>query len=276
MNYLSELVSLVKQKKELSPLDDEFVANTILKEEFVIDSKYSTFDKFKRSKQCKQIISNTRKRLRDSYGLFLDTPLSLNHIQRLSSLDTSSLLEFHKSTQERSPYYNSIYPMIFEKLDSMGLKTDFVLADFACGYNPLAYTFIPRKPSSYIVCDLSTSDMFVIQSFFDKFDISGSANAYDLLGTSFSDFISSKKLDVCFLFKALDPLEQVKRHSSKKLLSSINSSFFVVSFSLFSIGGKVPIPMSKRSWFEKFITKQGWTFQTLQIPNEFFYIIKTS
>ena len=48
-----------------------------------------------------------------------------------------------------------------------------------------------------------------------------------------------------------------------------------MAFSLFSIGGKVPIATSKRAWFEKFCEKQGWTVETLQIPNELFYIIKT-
>ncbi len=274
LTFIDEIVQLIKQKKELSPLDDSFVKQLLYKYPYVVEEKYSSFEKFKRSKVCKDLISTTRKQLRDVYGLFLDIPLEEKHIERLSSLETVSLLSFHKSTQERMPYYQSIYELLFDTLFAMGLPKEYVLADIACGYNPLAYQYLPVKPSSYVACDLSSKDMSVLQLFFDKFDLSGRAIAYDVLGTSFYNFIETQKFDLCFLFKALDPLEQVQRNSSKKLLCALNSSFFVVSFSLFSIGGKVPISMSKRSWFEKFCTKQGWEFKTLQIPNEVFYIIK--
>lgn len=276
LRFVDDIVALIKQKKELSPLDDSFVKETLLSFDFSIDKKYSTFDKFKRSKVCKNVVSLARKKLRDVYGLFVDTPLTEKHIDRLVSLETVSLLSFHKSTQERASYYDSIYPLIFDKLDSMGLKKDYVLADIACGYNPLAYSYLPRAPENYVACDLSSKDMASINLFFKKFNISGSAHAYNVLGTKFYDFISTRKFDLCLLFKALDPFELVERHSSKKLLSSLNSSFFVVSFSLFSIGGKVPISISKRSWFEKFCVKQGWELETLQIPNEMFYLIKTN
>lgn len=272
--FIDEIIDLIKQKKELSTLDNNFIHQVICSEPYVVPAKYISFTMFKKSKLCKDIVSSTRKKLRDVYGLFLDVPLTQKHIDRLVSTDTISLLAFHKSTQERTIYYASIYALIFDVLDGLGLKKDYNLADIACGYNPLAYDFLPRKPVHYFAYDLSSQDMSSLQYFFNKFSISGSAQAFDALSTRFYEEIASKNFDVTFLFKALDPLESVQRHSSKKLLSALQSSFFVVSFSLFSIGGKVPIPMSKRSWFDKFLVKQGWEFKTLQIPNEIFYIIK--
>ncbi|MCA9477548.1 MAG: hypothetical protein KC535_00180 [Nanoarchaeota archaeon] len=273
--FLDELVSLIKQKKELSPLDDDFVKEVVRSSSFTVEKNYDSFDQFKRSKLCKEIVSSVRKRLRDIYGLFLEKPLSTKHIDRLESIEATSLLSLHKSTLERAPYYPSLYPLLLEKLHEMGLKKDYVLADIACGYNPLAVQFLPVRPKEYFACDLSSKDMAAIDYFFKKFGVKGGAEAYDVLGTRFEEFFSGKKFDVCFLFKALDPFEQVKRHASKRLLSSLPTEFFVVSFSLFSIGGKTPIPASKRSWFEKFCQKQSWEFQTLQIPNELFYLIKT-
>lgn len=273
--FLDEIISLVKEKKELAPLDDEFVKEVILQDPYMIKKDYDSFDQFKRSSVCKSIVSSTRKKLRDVYGLFLNTPLSKKHVERLVSTETVSLLSLHKSTQERVLYYPTIYPLLFEKLHQMGLKKEYVLADIACGYNPLAYKYLPSPPKNYVAVDLSSRDMEFLQLFFDKFDLKGEAHAYNVLGTSFYQFIEDKKFDVVFLFKALDPFELVKRNSSKKLLSTLQSTFFVVSFSLYSIGGKVPIDVSKRSWFEKFCVKQGWEYETMQIPNELFYVVKT-
>ena len=75
----------------------------------------------------------------------------------------------------------------------MGLKQDFILADIACGYNPLGYVYLPRAPKKYVACDLSTSDMESIQLFFDKFNINGEAKAFDVLSTRFLDYISKRK-----------------------------------------------------------------------------------
>jgi hypothetical protein len=96
----------------------------------------------------------------------------------------------------------------------------------------------------------------------------------DVLSDKFSSWVSDKYFDLVFFFKALDSFEQVKRHSSKKLLAKFNASFFVVSFSLVSIGGNVSIDSSKRIWFERFCEANGWQINTLQVPNEIFYLVK--
>ena len=78
-----------------------------------------------------------------------------------------------------------------------------------------------------------------------------------------------------FLFKALDSLEAVARHASKPFLASLPTRFLVVSFALRSIGGNTSIGSNRRKWFENFCSKQGWELQTLQVPNELFYVVKT-
>ncbi len=279
--FRSDLISYIKQKPELHSLDDAFVDSFLQKHLSAINidwSKYSSFSQALRNKKVKSLISLVRKDLRTAYGLYIKTPLSLSLLDSVPSFDDekiNSLLDMHRSTSERLPFYTSIYPLLFNKLFSWGLTKKFTLLDLACGFNPLACAYLPVFPKKYFASDLSSFDMNFINVFFSKFDLSGEAVAFDALSDSFKDWLVGKSFDLVFLFKALDSFEQVERHSSKKLLSKINSKFFVVSFSLVSIGGKSRIDASKRSWFETFCTKTGWTFEVLQVPNELFYVVKT-
>lgn len=272
MKFVEEVVSLIKEKPELSPLDDFFV--TLVVEDLIVPSnkEYVSFEQFKRSRQCRELVSASRKKLRDVYGLFLHKPIT---DADMDIFDQNRVLSLHKSAQERLLFYEQAYNTIFKKLADLGLKEEYSLIDIACGYNPLAYSFLPIKPKSYFAVDLSSQDMCHIQSFFDRNGLNGEAMAFDVLGTKFEKYISSREFDVCFLFKALDPFELTKRNSSKRLLTALNVRYFVVSFSLFSIGGKTPIAVSKRAWFEKFVRKQGWIYESFEIPNELFFIVST-
>lgn len=281
VKFQKELTLSVKQKPELSGLDDEFVLHYLNKHYLALGSfdmeKYSSFKQCLRSKKTKELISLTRKDLRTVYGLFLVTPLSEKSIFSLDSYDNPKvdvLLNAHRSTQERLSYYSSIYPLLFDTLFEMGLSKEFSLLDVACGYNPLAYRFFPAKPSRYVACDLSSKEMGFINDFFKKTGIVGEAFGADVTSEEFALWLSKHSFDVCFLFKALDSFEFVKRHLSKKVMSSINAKFFVVSFPLLSIGGVVEIAASKRTWFERFCQQNEWHFKTLQVPNEIFYVIR--
>jgi len=280
--FKSELLSLIKEKPELNSLDDSYVDSifqSLLDARSIIKlNSYSSFKQCKRSKVCNTLVSSTRKILRERYGVFIRKPLvsfkkNLSLVDSFNSPIVDIILNSHQSTFERFSYYSSFYPLLFEELFSLGLKKSFSLGDFACGYNPLSYKFLPVKPSKYFACDLSEVDMGLINSFFKQTNIVGSAKGFNILSDDFFKFLESNSFDVVFLFKALDSLEAVKKHSSKSFLDKIDSDILVVSFPLVSIGGNVVIDSSKRSWFENFCVKQGWFFKTLSLPNELFYII---
>lgn len=281
--YRKELIVLIKDKPELSSLDDSFVSHILDSflaplPETVFD-KYSSFTQCKRSKKCKELISAVRKHLRVVYGVFIKKSLfeSKNKLLTLSSYDDpfiNSILQFHQSTQERFSIYKQVYQGIFSYLKKKNLPKNYVLGDFACGYNPFAYKFLPNKPSHYFVADLSSRDMNFVQEFFLNTKISGTAQSFDLLSEEFSTFMSSHKFDVVFLFKALDSLESVKRHSSKRIISELQSRFIIVSFPLVTIGGNQIISSSKRWWFENFCTQNKWVFEVFSTPNEQFYLVE--
>jgi hypothetical protein len=90
------------------------------------------------------------------------------------------------------------------------------------------------------------------------------------------------KPDVIFMLKLLDTLETIKRHHTKKLIPRLaeHAQWIVVSFATQSLGGNKTISDSRRTWFESFLARQkescGWTYDTFSIPNEKFYLIRTS
>jgi 16S rRNA (guanine(1405)-N(7))-methyltransferase len=287
-NYL---IKHIKEKKELSTVDNEFVLkflekiikkNNLVLEEF---EKYTTLKQLEKSKKYKLLVSQCRSELRKVYGVFI-TQSTNNIEQKIKKINSytddliDEILGLHQSSKERQSHYSQIYLDLFELLFSIGLEKNYSLLDLACGYNPFSYKYFLVKPKYYFASDLSTEDMKQINIFFEKTKINGFAKECDLLNEIEFDnllnivFEKIKKLNVCFLLKTIDSLESVSRHSSKKILTKINADFFVVSFPKKTLGGKKTISENKRSWFEKFIQKTFSEYRTYEIENEFFYIIK--
>lgn len=282
MMFEKELVKLIKEKKELAGLSDEFVSHTLSSVLFSIPLKwhsYTSFSQFRRSAACKNLVSHTRRRLREIYGLFIKKSLSSfqKRIDALCSFEDPlcrEILSFHQSTNERLDHYLSVYDMIFAHLKQFNLTSSYVLLDLACGYNPFAYVYLPLRPKKYIAVDLSPSDAFIINRFFSRVGIAGEAYAFDLLSADFTSWLQKQSVDVCFLLKTLDSLELVQRNSSKKLLLALPSTLVVVSFALLSVGGKTSISSKRRVWFERFCAAQTWQYTSFQTSNELYYVIK--
>jgi 16S rRNA (guanine(1405)-N(7))-methyltransferase len=284
MEYQSitlELIKLIKNKKELNSLDDSLIETHLLKYKNEINSilnKYTSFKQFQKSAVCKDIISSIRADLREIYGVFIKTNLNNfeKNIAKLNNYEDpliEKILSGHQSSIERLNHYSKTYILIFNKLFEWGLNKKYSLIDLACGFNPFAYKYLPIKPTKYLASDLSTKDMSLINSFFKNTKIKGEAIALNLLSQNDTDILKNH-YDVCFLFKALDSLESKSRHSSKKLISKINSDFFVISFPKKTIGGKKEIKLSKRTWFERFSDQNFSKKEVFEIENETFYLLK--
>lgn len=276
------LIEKIKSKKELSSLDDDYVEKILqkfLKNKKIAFEKYSTIKQFEKSNTCKEIISQTRSQLRELYGVYIKQNLFIyeDKIKQINSYDAELIeviLKSHQSSNERINNYSETYNLIFQKLFEIGLAKKFTLIDLACGVNPFSYKYFPEKPTYYFASDLSKQDMDLINIFFKNAKINGIAKAYDLLDEQNILEINKKEYDLCFLFKALDSFEKIKRHFSKKLISELNAKYFVVSFAKVTIGGKKTIGENKRFWFENFLTKEDIRFEKIDLINEIYYVFK--
>jgi hypothetical protein len=119
---VEDIVQLIKKKKELSSLDDNFVAQKVkkvLKHEKKIRTKYeksSEFELFAKSKECAQLIKVVRKELRVIYGVFQKG----KRTKELFGLDEKefikTVLMTHQSTNEREPYYDLFYKELEQRI----------------------------------------------------------------------------------------------------------------------------------------------------------------
>ncbi|HHE36249.1 MAG TPA: hypothetical protein ENL16_00355 [Candidatus Woesearchaeota archaeon] len=269
----------VLTKKELRNLDEEFVIERIkifLKKHKRIKEKLEQRKQFnlKRAKEYKEIIKAVRAELREVYGVFIlkehfKLGELLDKLRKNPCLENhNKILESHKSSKERLPYYALVYKRIFEII---GVPKRIV--DLGCGLNPFSYPYIKFKPE-YVACDLAKKDLEFIKEYFKIMRIKGVIKRVDL-AKDCQDKLKEiiKKEDVVFLLKTVDSLEAIKKNISKDLLRSIPARFIVVSFSTKSLGGKKRIRRERRTWFERFVKKLGYKITIFEIPGEIFYVL---
>lgn len=285
---IQSLVEDVVAKKELRSLDKEFVSEKLacflrkhkeLGEKAKLALETKPYKQFKRSKEYKAIIKGLRAELREIYGVFILKDYDKRHallenlLQNPSLENHNKILELHKSSKERLPYYDLIYKKIIKITGTLRR-----IVDLACGLNPLSYPYLLSlncKPE-YVACDLAKKDLEFVQEYFKMLKIKGKTEQLDLINDVKKLAELTKNSDAALLLKTLDGLEAVERGFSEELLAHISSRFIIVSFSTKSIGGKKNIKKEKRSWFERLLEKRNLEFQSFEVPGEIFYIIKNN
>ena len=113
-----------------------------------------------------------------------------------------------------------------------------------------------------------------LNTFFEIMKINGHAFPFDLLKFHITKLLEYVKVDVCFLFKLIDPLESQKRNFTEYLIKNLPCKWLVVSFSTKSLGGRKTIQKERRAWFEKLLKRLNLGFKTFEVTNELFYVIK--
>lgn len=246
---IQEAVKDLKQKKELSDLDDNFVKNRIIEyiKEKHLGGKFKE-KQFHRTSVYDAMFKDLRRKLHESYGVF-----------------RSDSFKEHHSVKERLVYYKEIYYKIF----SITGKPKKIL-DLGCGLNPLSYKYLGCKPY-YYAADISNFDVQEVNKFFKLNKIKGKAFVFNLIDDSYKEL---PKANVCFLFKVLESLESIKKNISKSIIQDLNSDWIVVSFAKKAVGGKVKIKKAGRSWFRKILSKSGLYYIIFDIGDEIFFVIK--
>jgi len=275
---IDKLVSEIKKKKNLRSLPRDFVRDLIIQ----FFRKYPNLEedlkkhpKPLKSRDFKFMLKEIRKTLHDIYGVFIlrkkDLKQLKEHLKKTKKLDEEALrmhrelLSSHKSSEERLNFYSEIYENIF----SYTGKPKSIL-DLACGLNPLSFPWMGLKKVGYFASELTEEDSKFIQEYFNimkPFGLNGKSFAMNLLKLK-----KLPEVDICFLFKTLDSLEDLEKDYSEKLLKKISAKFIIVSFPTMSIGGKNPI--KQRGWFLRMMRTLNVKAETFDIENEIFYIIK--
>ncbi len=281
----STIIATIKEKKELSSLDDDFIKRMVdlyLAKNPKIKKKLEIHPKLEKAREFEALLKEIRKILHEIYGVFnlkskereklleeLEIALGRTHkIDDEVIALHKKILSTHQSTKERLNYYKRVYENIFKYTGRPSR-----ILDLASGLNPFSYVFMNINSLEYTASEISSADIRFIQRYFKTIStykrIIGATIKLDLIFDK-----SFPETEVCFLFKALDSLENIKKNISYEILSNIRAKYIVVSFPTKSLTGK-NISKKRLSWFLRIVKKLGYSYENFEIPNELFYILKT-
>ena len=266
---IKKLIKEIKNKKELSELDDKFVKeelNRFFKQEPKILKKLNE-DYNPKSKEYKQVIKEVRAKLRRSYGLFRVEKETKNLKKLVKTKNYQKILETHSSTKERLPFYDQLYQKIFKITNKPK-----IILDLGAGINPLSYSYMNLNNVNYYAYDLSKEEVKILNQFFKEKKINGKAAILDLL--NLNKVKKLPKAALAFLFKMTDVLDKGKGHkTSEQIIKAIPAKFIIVSFPTLTMSGK-KMNHPRRGWIELMSQRLGYKFELLEFSNELFYIIE--
>lgn len=277
---IKEIVRAIKSKKELASLDDAYVREKVgehLRKHPGLKGKLEAsrdFPQFSRSQEYRKLLKEVRKGLRAIYGVFQEKDRR-RLLHRLKETEdqvsiAEEILETHTSTRERLPHYPALYSELASRLPAP--KT---LLDLGCGMNPLSCIYFPKGWDPLITAtDLSSEDMAFLAACLEALHAKAETFALDLAQEP--ERVAEHPADLVLMFKLLDSLEEAQRHISYRLFEHLRARHAIVSFPTKSLGGKKTIARAGRAWFERLLERKGYSWETLEIPNELFYVVRLS
>lgn len=249
---INDLISKIKQKKELSGIDNSIIKKTI--EEY--QEKNKLFIESLKEKELKIAIKDIRSKLRLYAGRFQSS--LKDRLRLLEKNEVQKLLKTHFSTKERLDFY----PKIKSIINSLNVKS---ILDLGCGLNPLA---IASPQIKYYASDINAGELSLIEKFFKTNKIEGKTFVCNLTKIESCNLPNA---DICLIFKVLDILGKEQYIISEKILKSISSKYIFVSFSTRTLSGRI-MKKRRRFWFENLLSKLNFSYKLFESENEIFYL----
>ena len=250
---MEKIISQIKRKPELNDLPDSLVEKTL--KAFLSKNKIVLNNS---TKERKIIIKEVRAELRRYAGQYVSKQNAKKRMALISQDKISELLSEHTSTRERTIDYDGIKKIIYD------LNPKSIL-DLGCGLNPLA---IAIPSIEYHAYDIKEEDLNIVREFFKRKGISGEIHNKDI-----RELDKFPKVDLCIIFKVLDILGEDRNKIARKLLTIIDSNFFIVSFATRTLSGK-PMNSPYRNWFEKILKDLNYPYKFRRMNQEIIYIIR--
>ena len=149
-------------------------------------------------------------------------------------------------------------------MDSLNIKS---ILDLGCGLNPI---FLASENREYYALDINNSFIERINSFFSEKKIKGNAFFFDLKKIS---PLILPKADICLILKVFDVIEKRGHKLAEKIINSINSRYFLISFPTKTLSG-MPMRHPQRGWIEHLLSRLGFSFKFYKTKDEIFYLAK--
>ena len=226
----------------------------------------------------KTALKETLTKLHQIGGAYLNSKIDYTEwLKRFSNLTNSSEIELkdvclqmmllHASTKERIPIIDSVFN---DSLSQIGPIHS--ILDLACGLNPLTIPWMPLASDCvYYACDIFTDMMDFLNGFFKQCSLDGNAFCCNL-----AQGIPPQKVQLALLLKTLPCLDQLDKHIVPQILENINADYLLVSYPLYSIGGKQKGMLSTyKNHFAQIIKDSRWNAQEFLFQTELVYLLSS-
>ncbi len=225
----------------------------------------------------KAAVKSVRNKLHQVGGAYFKRNINYTHAaQNLAELPQQmdapevrafcrTLMQSHASTAERLPVLEDFYTTCLAPLAPISS-----ILDLACGLNPLSLPWMPVATGvQYHACDIYQDMLGLIGSFFEHFNISGTANPCDLVGQ-----VPQEQAQVALLLKSIPCLEQMDKRIALALLDAIKAEHVLVSFPIHSLGGRQKgMPAFYRNHFYDLVSGQPWVVREFEFATELAFLV---
>jgi 16S rRNA (guanine(1405)-N(7))-methyltransferase len=219
----------------------------------------------------------TRNKLHQVGGAYLDRPLDYDNwlvelkVAFMKGKDDflrvcRQVMCYHSSTRERLPDIDQFFYTLLAELPPARR-----VLDVACGLNPLAIPWMGLPEDvEYLAVDIYSDMINFINQFMGLAGIHGSAWVGDVITDC-----PTYPVDIAFVLKTIPCLEQVEKNTGVRLLNSLQAKHIVVSFPVYSLGGRRGKGMlenyTKR--FNEIMDEKDWYVKRFEYASELVFIV---
>lgn len=224
----------------------------------------------------KEAVKATKNKLHQVGGAYLtdkhDYAAWLSELTRLAhSEDRESFLAYlktimnhHASTRERLPILEQFYRTILAELPPVRS-----VLDIACGFNPLALPWMPfAGPVEYCACDIYHDMVDFLNHFMALLPVQGQAEVRDVIHAC-----PTREADLALALKTIPCLEQVDKTAGSRLLHTLNARYIVVSFPLYSLGGRARGMQSHYAASFHALLDPAWSVKRFEFATELAFLV---
>ncbi|HEV7217037.1 MAG TPA: 16S rRNA methyltransferase [Chloroflexota bacterium] len=228
----------------------------------------------RKQRSPKEAVKAVKSKLHQAVGVFLDGKLasagSLAALRAAGSplafrQQCRTLMALHASTRERLPMLETFYPAILSRLGPIHS-----ILDLGCGLNPLAIPWMPlAEDCTYHAYDVHAGLTQFLKGALPLMGVEGEAHLVDLTRE-----IPGRTADVALIMKCLPSLAQLDRAAGGRLLTGLRVKHIVVSFPVYSLGGRQKgMRAGYAAQFQQISAGQSWHVEELAFPTELVYVL---
>ncbi len=176
------------------------------------------------------------------------------------------VMKSHTSSKERMPILETFFQQTLGSLAPIHS-----ILDLGCGLNALALPWMPvAEDIQYQGMDIFQDMTDFINAFLTHMHVKGYVQCKDILANS-----DNESVQVALVLKMLPILDQIEKGMATEWLEKITSKNFLVSYPIYSLGGKSKgMRRNYSDQFDQITRGKGWNIARFDFPTELAFLIK--